>query len=687
MSGNQFEILSPAGSPEALRAAVFAGADAVYLGGVNFGARKSARNFTEQELSDAVSFCHARGVKVHVTVNTLLKDAELMDAIAFIKYLCKLPVDAVLVQDMGLFSIIRRAAPELPVHASTQMSLMDPAGVGFLAEKGAKRVVLSRELTLKEISQISRAVPQIELECFIHGALCMSVSGQCYLSAALGGRSGNRGMCAQPCRLPFSAPGGTGHDLSLKDLSAITEIPALRAAGICSGKIEGRMKRPEYVAAATLSARLEADGEEVPGNLTNTLKSVFSRSGFTDGYLKAERGRDMFGIRTEEDERESGRVLASLRDIYRGERPRVPVVFSLAERDGKLLLTVSDTEGREACAEAPVGDAWLTAERAKIQLLKTGGTPFYAVESKIQDGGVRTNVAGVNALRRQALSDLLKMRERRDPVPFGMPELLPREKRRRRERLYILGIFRREGQIPENALRLDAIALPLGTPLKKLEDLRERGFENIMIELPRAAFGAGGGVPSRVEELARHGFCDFIAGNLGHIPLQKIPGVRLHGSFGLNICNTESLRFFEAEGLKSAEVSLELSEREASNLGGTLPLGTAIYGRQALMLTRNCPLANSKRGCLRCESPGFLTDRKGKRFPVLCTGAGEGRYSEAFNSVPLILWDSPHPWADYGILRFTIESLEDCGRIIDEAMACRPARGEYTRGLSLRGVE
>ena len=257
-----FEVLAPAGGPEALRAAVFAGADAVYLGGPAFGARANAKNFSREELAQAVAFCHGRGVRVHVTVNTLLKETELPEALEFVEYLCSLPVDAVLVQDMGLFALLRRRAPELPLHASTQMSLHTPAGAELLRELGADRVVLARELSLEEIREIHESCP-VELESFVHGALCMSVSGQCAFSALLGGRSGNRGLCAQPCRLPFAAPGGTGHDLSLKDLSFVREIGQLKKAGVCSAKIEGRMKRPEYVAAAVSACRRAADGEAV----------------------------------------------------------------------------------------------------------------------------------------------------------------------------------------------------------------------------------------------------------------------------------------------------------------------------------------------------------------------------------------------------------------------------------------
>ena len=210
---------------------------------------------TLEEMREAVLFARERNVRVYVTVNTLLKDDELPEALDFCKFLCSVPVDGILIQDMGLFNILREACPEMPLHASTQMSLHTPGGAALLKELGASRVVLAREMSLKEIEEVSKKT-DVELEAFVHGALCMSLSGQCYFSAMLGGRSGNRGRCAQTCRLPFAAPGGTGHDLSLKDMSFIDHIETLHNAGVCSAKIEGRMKRPEYVAAAVAGGSL-----------------------------------------------------------------------------------------------------------------------------------------------------------------------------------------------------------------------------------------------------------------------------------------------------------------------------------------------------------------------------------------------------------------------------------------------
>lgn len=686
------EILAPAGSPEALQAALFSGADVVYLGGPAFGARAHARNFSMDELRDAVRFCHARGVRVHVTVNTLLKDSELPAALQFVAQLCQMAVDAVLIQDMGLFSLLRLHAPALPLHASTQMSLHTPSGAAYLQELGAARVVLARELSLNEIREISSA-SDIELETFVHGALCMSVSGQCTLSAMLGGRSGNRGQCAQPCRLPFAAPGGTGHDLSLKDLSFIREIEQLKAAGCCSAKIEGRMKRPEYVAAAVTACRKAADGETPPQELLNDLEAVFSRSGFTSGYLTGKRGLEMFGVRTKEDVTgATERLFSDLRRLYQKERQTVPVFMELTEAEGEYLLSVREDGEREVTCSAPASDdgrAPLSAERCKAQLEKTGGTPFVVRGCTVPERGVTLGVSQLNALRREALDALLQKRSERAPIPFAPFEYHPTPRPERERALPPLRVhFRTVAQVPEKPFPCESIVLPLDTPLAELEHLRKK-YPRILLEQPRAFFGAEQQVKQQMQAAAQAGFSELIGQNLGGVSLARELSLTVHGGFGLNIFNTAALDFFETQGLSSAELSFELTERELTRLGGALPRGTMIYGRQALMLTRNCPLANSPKGCLHCKEPGCLTDRMKKCFPVMCTGDGTARYSEIFNCVPLWLGDKRPSLSalDFVTCRFTTETASDCETILTALLQNSPPTGEFTRGLFARGVE
>lgn len=687
------EILAPAGGRDALRAAVFAGADAVYLGGSAFGARAGAKNFTNEELREAAAFCHARGVRVHVTVNTVLKDGELPAVLEFVSFLCSLPVDAVLVQDMGLFALLRERAPELPLHASTQMSLHTPGGVKLLYELGAERAVLARELSLGEIREIAESCP-IEIESFVHGALCMSVSGQCYFSAVLGGRSGNRGMCAQPCRLPFAAPGGTGHDLSLKDLSFIRELKQLEAAGVCSAKIEGRMKRPEYVAAASAACRKAADGEEVPEKLTRDLEAVFSRSGFTQGYLTGKRGASMFGIRTKEDVAgATEQVFSSLRGLYRGERQSVPVTFRLSRQDGSLRLEARDAEGRAAEASAPADEEIvpLSRERCLQQLSKTGGTPFVTVSAELPEEGAPAGVPALNALRREALGMLLERRARRDPVPFAdLPWNAPaRRVPPQWHRLPVRACFRTVEQLCGEAGKCREIVLPLGTAPEDLRSLREKGGPPILLELPRSMFGGEARIRRLMKARMEEGFSAFVCGTLGAVALCRELGAEAHGSFSLNIANTVALECFRKLGLSSAEASFELTGREFSALGGELPRGLMVYGRQALMLTRNCPLANSKRGCLHCKEAGFLTDRKRVRFPVQCSCADEVRSVEVLNSVPLWLGDREKELksADFGVFRFTVENSVETGEILRAFFRQETPGYDYTRGLFSRGVE
>lgn len=693
MTTEKIEVLAPAGNPAALKAAVFAGADAVYMGGALFSARANAANFSREEMREAVRFARERSVRVYVTVNTLLKDGELSEALDFCRYLCELPVDGILVQDMGLFALLREACPEMPLHASTQMSLHTPAGAALLKALGASRVVLAREMSLQEIREVS-ARTDVELEAFVHGALCMSLSGQCYFSAMLGGRSGNRGRCAQTCRLPFSAPGGTGHDLSLKDMSFIGQIGALRGAGVCSAKIEGRMKRPEYVAAAVSACRHAADGESVPQDLLEDLGAVFSRSGFTDGYLSAHRGRDMFGIRTKEDvESTSDEVFASLHELYKNEMQRVPVTFALSAFAGQSpSLTVSDgTHSVDVADEGHVCEAALRlpvdTERWHAQLKKTGGTPYRCAEVQVHtDGKTAVPVSVLNGLRRSALEALGAQRREKPPVPFQTPVLDVRP--HRAEKLRLRGWFRDAAQLPENAAELEKIILPLDTPPDVLDTLRGKGHD-LILEIPRALWGIEAQVRETMQRRRDAGFTHFRCGNLGAVALCRELQVSAHGGFSLNVFNTQSAAFFEKLGLEDTEFSFELTGEETAGIGGALPRGALVYGRQPLMLTRNCPLANSPRGCLNCRRPGTIRDRRGVAFPVLCTRfSGKPVFSEVFNSVPLTLSDKLRGSinADFGVLRFSVENNVETGEIIRDFIRQEKPHSDYTRGLFTRGV-
>ncbi|MFR9309921.1 U32 family peptidase [Hydrogeniiclostridium mannosilyticum] len=691
------EILAPAGSPESLTAAVRAGADAVYLGASSFSARANAHNFDNEALAEAVRYCHAYGVKVYLAVNTVLRDEELPAALELVAYACQLPVDAVLVQDMGLFRLIGRAAPGLPLHASTQMSIHTPAGARALQQAGATRVVLSRELSLREMKGIA-ANASVELEAFVHGALCMSVSGQCYFSAMLGSRSGNRGLCAQPCRLPFQAEGGTGHDLSLKDLSMVERVRELEAAGICCAKIEGRMKRPEYVAAAVSACRHAVDEGAPPPALLNSLRAVFSRSGFTTGYPDGRLGREMFGTRQKEDvAAATNQVLSGLRGLYKSERRRVPVHFFLDIHRGlPSRLIVRDAEGYEAAVEGeipqPALNRPLDAAFCEKQLGKTGGTPFLPAEYTCKiDEGLSLPIPMLNGLRREALKRLETARRQRPPVSFHAPVLLAQEHassppRPVPARLPLRGRFP-DDSLPDAARALEWCYLPYTLPSERFQTLTAAGYR-IALELPRGLFGLEDAVAAQLTRLWQAGARDVWAGNIGAAQLAKELGFTVHGGFSLNLLNGEALAWYREFGLADAELSFELTLRQAAAIGDTLKRGLLLYGHLPLMLTRNCPAANGPGGCRHCKVAGktaVLTDRRGAAFPVQCFGA----CSEVLNTVPLEMSDrlAEVQNLDFGVLRFTVEAPAARAAVIQRYLTAQPPEKEYTRGLYYRGIE
>lgn len=688
MKKSNIEILAPAGNTEALRAAVFSGADAIYMGGSLFSARASAVNFTDEEIREAMSFARARGVKIYLTVNTLLKDSEFQEAVEFVRFLCSVPVDGILVQDMGLFSVINKIAPDMPLHASTQMSIHSPEGAKLLADMGADRVVLSREMSLKEIEAVHERTA-VELEVFVHGALCMSVSGQCYFSAMLGSRSGNRGRCAQTCRLPFSFAKHS-NVLSLKDMSFIDSISELSGAGVCSAKIEGRMKRPEYVAAAVSACRKAADGEAIPTALKDDLESVFSRSGFTDGYLRGKLGGDMFGIRTKEDVVSStSDVFSRLHEIYKGEHRRIVVDMKLSAFVGqKAVLTM--TEGRntvsaesenitETALNRPLDETY-----ASKQLEKLGSTPFIPGEISLETDGESSLPASVmNSLRRECSEKLMELRSISEAIPCG--EYIPCGEKHTAGEMKLRAVFADISQIPSNADYYEKIYIPAEVDPRELEALKQKGVA-VGIDLPREFFGGEDELLEKIEAFKKAGADSFLCGNIGAVALCKKAGVRAEGGFSLNIYNTEAVKAFADMGLDSAELSFELTLEEAAEVGGKIPRGIMVYGRQELMLVRNCPLAID--GCRSCAKPESIIDRRKTKFPVMCRKGHSYRSISVFNSLPLSLSDRMHEIKnmDFGILRFTVENSVEIEEITYDFLRHNKPHYDYTRGLFYRGV-
>lgn len=696
------EILSPAGSPEALTAAVRTGADAVYLGASAFSARANAQNFDDTALQEAVSYCHARNVKVYLAVNTLLREEELGKALSLVEYACTLPVDAAIVQDLGLIQMLRLCAPELKLNGSTQMSITSPAGARALAKQGLTRVVLARELSLKEIAEIKEKTldTPIELECFVHGALCMSVSGQCYFSSVLGSRSGNRGLCAQPCRLPFTAPGGTGHDLSLKDLSLIPRLDELAKAGAASAKIEGRMKRPEYVAAATASCRYAADGKPIPPELLDNLSAVFSRSGFTTGYPDGKLGRQMFGVRSKEDVTgATSAVFSQLHTLYKEEARRVLICFTLTVKEGEpVSLTAEDQEGHRSTAFGDLPETALNRpldqDRCRDQLKKTGGTPYDPTEIRCEIGdNLVMPISALNKLRREALDKLTEQRSRHTPTPFTRCEL-PRVIHQPKKFQW-RAKFRKPETVPELAKQCELIYLPIWAGVDTLCALRDRGFP-VAAELPRAIFGTEDLLRSQLRALKDRGITHAWAGTLNGAALAREEGFVVHGGFSLNVFNSPALEWCKEFGLADTELSFELTLAQAAALGGDLPRGLVVYGRLPLMLTRNCPAKNGGtanaadggQGCRGCTSPPLLRDRRDTDFPILCGGGA----SEIMNSVPLYLGDRIREVKnqDFGVLNFSVENSVETVEIFRRYLlgqGVEKPKSPITRGLYYRGVD
>ena len=686
----KIEILAPVGSEEMLRAAVFSGADAVYLGFSGFNARTGAGNFDADSLKEAVRFCHARGVAVHVALNTTVYGTELPALEQAIRAVAASGADAVICQDLAVATLIGRIAPQLPRHGSTQMSVHTLQGALELKELGFTRVVLSRELSLPEVEHITKHCG-IETECFIHGALCMSVSGQCYMSAFLGGRSGNRGSCAGPCRLPFEANAlpegkpGRLHHLSLKDNSAIDKLDKLQALGVASAKIEGRLRTPEYVAAAVSACLAGREGRAYDRDL---LKNAFSRSGFTSGYLDGKIDGTMFGVRSEADAELTKKTLPMLRELYRRERSRVPVQMKLEIEEGGEKLTVTDADGNKAFA---YGDAEPQPARTDPteslhrSLAKTGGTPFAAEKITVEMDGGPWFIPGsaVNELRREALEALLKKREVLRPWPTTEEHAAALPQRTLPHRRTLRARFERWDQVPERALDgVEYLILPIAQADRVPREWRAK----TILELPRVMFGAlEQDTARRIAATQDAGFAGYEASNIAHLRLCR--GLPMTGGFGLNITNNVAAQFYAEQGLSGLLILPEVKDSDIASIapardGKPVPTGVMIYGHMPLMVTRACPLQNIH-DCAHCDKTGVLTDRKAKKFPVRC-GLG---VRTIYNPVPIYMGDKPGALAvDYGVAYFTLESREEAAQVLEMIRTHAPFEGEFTRGLYFKGT-
>lgn len=693
------ELLAPAGSMEALRAAVCNGADAVYLGADTFNARMNARNFSAADLQEAVVYCHVRGVKVHLTLNTLVLDREMPRAAELIRLAASCGVDAFIVQDLGVVSLCRQLAPDVPIHASTQMSIHSLEGVLEAAALGCSRVVLARELPAEEIAHICKKSP-VEIEVFVHGALCMCYSGQCYLSSVIGRRSGNRGQCAQPCRLPYGYGRfeSTRYPLSLKDNCLAGELDELRRMGVASIKIEGRMKRPEYVAIVTRAYRTVLNGGKLTPSDLQELETAFSRQGFTDGYFRGQTGSDMFGRRQEGED--TADLFASARATYeQGEPQRIGVRFYAMIRRGEpAQLAVEDPDGNLCRTRGPVPEQAvyrsLTPQDLEQQLKKTGGTPYLctAVRSSL-DPDLMLPASAINAMRRDVIAELTAKRGRAAPARLNAYDEPPRYDGIAGEPQLTIAV-RTAGQITSRMLSMKPTVLYV--PLSELAehpDLPQRVSVETQLAaiLPRVIWsGELAPVARQLRTVYEMGVRQVLAGNLGQLHIARAAGFAVRGDFGLNIVNSRAMRYLREQGLDSQLLSFELTLPQIRDISKAVPAELLIYGRLPLMLMENCVMKN-RTGICACQTGTVrLVDRVGEEFPIV-KDPGTCR-NVLLNGKKLYLLDKKDALRGMGLwalrLQFTTENPGEIDKVLmDYQGRAVFDAGSYTRGLYSRGVE
>ena len=692
------ELLSPAGSPEAVIAAVQNGADAVYMGMGNFNARRGAKNFTDEEFERAVRYCRIRGCKVYVTLNTLINDREVESALDSARLASECGADGIIIQDLGLIAAVRQHLPDIPLHASTQMSIHNLAGVEAAAELGLTRAVLARELSLDQIRYITQNAP-IETEIFVHGALCFCHSGQCYMSALIGQRSGNRGMCAQPCRLQYSLGWRMDdHPLSLKDNCLIDRLQEIEDAGVACIKIEGRMKRPEYTAIVTrIYANALKEHRQPTAEELEQLERVFSRQGFTQGYFNGDR-EDMFGVRGEVDP-DAGQLFAQARKGYSdGELRRVPVHFyTVAEKGQPIRAIAFDDDGHKAVASGRVPEKargqGLSSAYLTEQMFKTGGTPYNVVENKAQtDPGLFLPAAAINELRRNLLADLSEQRgtpprRRMGPIP-SKPKGTPPGV----DPAMIFQVLNAEQLTPElAALKPKYLYVPMTVMYEYfdlLEPFEEHGTVPVAV-LPRVITDdEEPRVRETLEKLFDYGINEALVGNLGHAMLAKSVGLNVRGDFGLNVFNSLTMEMVKQAGFLSATASFELRIAQIRDLSKTLDTEMIVYGRLPLMVSDQCVIRHSSGRC-SCAVPAQMSDRMGAVFPVV---KEYGCRNVIYNAHKLYLADKAEDLYSAGLwgmrMLFTTETPRECLEVAKVYLGQSDYQPNVlTRGLYYRGVE
>ncbi len=693
------ELLAPAGSPESVIAAVQSGADAVYMGFGDFNARRGAANFSQEEFTKAVRYCRIRGCKVYVTLNTLVGDRELADAAGMARLASDLGADGIIIQDLGLIQVIREAVPDIPLHASTQMSVHNLAGVEACAQMGLTRAVLARELSFEQIAFIAKHAP-IETEVFVHGALCFCHSGQCYMSSLIGRRSGNRGMCAQPCRMQYSMGGRMDdYPLSLKDNCLVDKMQLLEDAGVTCAKIEGRMKRPEYTAAVTEVYAKVIKERRAPSEVEyDQLERAFSREGFTQGYFNGERGPEMFGTRQERN-REQEKFFNTIRKQYvDAEIRRVPVDFYVVIQEGKpIQAAVSDKDSNRVVVTgnlpARAERKGVTEQQIRDQMYKTGGTPYYAENVFCQiDPGLHVTASEINELRRKLISELTAKRAQRPERRVQKFPPVPTDRFIRKDPRMIFQVLTADQLTEELAeLRPAYLYVPLEVLYKDphCADMFIEKGATVAAVLPRII--TDDQVPEvakMLQEVRQAGIDEALVGNLGHIFLARQAGCRVRGDFGLNAFNSYALDVLRTAGLESATASFELRSAQIRDLKKPIDAEMIIYGRLPAMVSDQCIIKNSAGRC-SCQTPGQLSDRMGSVFPVV---REFGCRNVIYNAHKLFLADKRRDYETAGLwgvrMMFTTESPRECVEVAKSYLGLSDYRPNgLTRGLYYRGVE
>lgn len=694
MSDNRFEILSPAGSFDTLVCAISNGADAVYIGGRNFSARKNAANFTTEEISSAVKFAHLHGAKVYVTVNTLIGDAELSEVYEFVEFLYNAGVDALIIQDMGVLDIVKRYFPDFEVHASTQMTIHNIEGARLAKELGFTRVVLSRELTFKEIKAIHESV-DIELEVFVHGALCMSYSGQCLMSSFIGGRSGNRGACAQPCRLPYTLLSEDGKPLSgkdkyllsLKDLCLIDEMDTLASCGVTSLKIEGRMKSSDYVSIVTSIYNKYRSGGKVSDEDAFALRNIFSRSGFTKGYLTGDTGRHMLNYDKNNDDVYSvvtDKVKSLGEELKQKKAPDVKFGAHVTAKKGQPMTLEAKAMGKtvRVCGTVLCEDALkvpLTEERIISQISKTGSTDFEVRKITVDiDEGISLPVKEINELRRMALE---RLRDALSEIPrqgkTGIFEPYTFKPIEDKKIIFNAQVMNMSQAVAAFDAGFDRVTVPL-----KLYTENRDFFsgKNVAVILPPIMRDCNMYDMSVLPDM-------IYATNISQLGLCK--GHSVCADFRMNVFNSSSAKKICDMGAGSACLSAELNLTQINKMQLPFDGEIVVYGRVPLMTLQNCPVKSAVGKC-SCQDGDvyMLKDRKGVKFPLF-TCKHEG-VSVLYNATPIYMADrlgeiKSEYIKTYRFI-FTTERAEDIKKLYVKYKNPDKSDEDFTRGHYYRGV-